>query len=69
MGATALPLVLPFAHRFGRRELRQAALLLSAITILAMGLFAMRVPFDQMHQQRVFVLHLENVRCYLCLMV
>jgi hypothetical protein len=65
MGATALPLVLPFAHRFGPRVLRKAVLLLAGITAVAIALFSMREPFDEMHQQRIFVLHLENVRCYL----
>ncbi len=62
MGAQSLPLALPFAHRFGRRVLVRAALLMTAVTALSMAAFTMMAPFDAMHQKRLFVLHTENVR-------
>ena len=65
LGAQSLPLVLPLAHRFGRRALLRGVLLLSMTTFVLMGVFAMRTPFDEMHQKRLFVLHLENV-CFSC---
>ena len=42
---------------------------MSIVTVVLMGVFAMKVPFDAMHQKRLFVLHLENVsfRCFLVL--
>ncbi|KIJ96005.1 hypothetical protein K443DRAFT_134254 [Laccaria amethystina LaAM-08-1] len=61
LGAQSLPLVLPLAHRFGRRALLRGVLLLSMTTFVLMGIFAMRTPFDEMHQKRLFVLHLENI--------
>ncbi|KAF8159229.1 hypothetical protein B0H34DRAFT_655155 [Crassisporium funariophilum] len=61
LGAQALPLVLPFAHRFGRKALFRGVVLMSIVTVVLMGVFAMREPFDKMHQKRLFVLHLENV--------
>jgi hypothetical protein len=54
--------VLPSAHRFGRRALRRGVILLSIVTALLMAIFARRLPFDAMHQKRLFILHTENVR-------
>ena len=31
------------------------------VTVILIGVFAMKEPFDAMHQKRLFVLHLENV--------
>ncbi|KAF8655951.1 hypothetical protein AX16_002858 [Volvariella volvacea WC 439] len=61
LGSQALPLLVPFAHRFGREALRRSVLLMSVVTVVMMAVFAARVPFDGMHQKRLFVLHLENV--------
>ena len=60
-GAYALPLVIPFIHRFPRRILRRAAIIPTFLTAIAIGVFAMRSPFDAMHPKRIFVLHMENV--------
>ncbi|KAJ7736555.1 hypothetical protein DFH07DRAFT_905762 [Mycena maculata] len=60
LGAQALPLVIPFAHRFGARALRRVVLVLGALTVVNMGIYARREVFDAMHQKRLFVLHLEN---------
>ncbi|KAG5638589.1 hypothetical protein H0H81_011675 [Sphagnurus paluster] len=61
IGAVALPLVIPLAHRFGTRALRRGVFVMGMITAVLIAVFAMRVPFDEMHQKRVFVLHLENI--------
>jgi hypothetical protein len=63
-GAQSLPLFLPFAHRFGHRVLSRAVLLSAFATVLAMAVFCTWHPFDEMHQKRLFVLHLENVRTF-----
>jgi type III secretory pathway component EscT len=61
LGAISLPLLLPFAHRFGRRSLFRGVLIMSIVIVIVIGVFAMKVPFDAMHQKRLFVLHVENV--------
>ena len=61
-GAYILPLVVPFMNRFSRRVLLRAVILVSMVTGVAMAVFAMRSPFDSMHQKRLFVIHMENVR-------
>ncbi|KAF9524402.1 hypothetical protein CPB83DRAFT_861305 [Crepidotus variabilis] len=61
LGAMTLPLALPFSHRFGRKALRNGVLVMTAVTGIAIAVFAMRAPFDSMHQKRVFILRLENV--------
>ncbi|KZT56782.1 hypothetical protein CALCODRAFT_470601 [Calocera cornea HHB12733] len=57
------PFVLPFAHRFGRPALRTITLVLLAVTVGIIAVFA--APgwreFDAMHQNRFFVVHLENI--------
>ncbi|CCM00596.1 uncharacterized protein FIBRA_02632 [Fibroporia radiculosa] len=60
-GAYAIPLLVPFVHRFGRRTIVRAALLFSMTIAVMMAVFSMRSPFDSMHQKRVFVIHMENV--------
>jgi chromate transport protein ChrA len=61
LSALAFPLVLPFSHRFGRRALLRGVINVSIIVGVLMALFALRVPFDKMHQKRLFVIHQENV--------
>ena len=61
-GAYILPLAIPFIHRYSHRMLVRAVILLSMITGVSMAIFAMRSPFDSMHQKRLFVIHMENVR-------
>lgn len=60
-GAYTLPLVIPFAHRFSRRWLFRSVLLLSIASGVSMLVFIRRSPFDEMHQKRLFVIHMENV--------
>ncbi|KAJ7131725.1 hypothetical protein C8R43DRAFT_1024401 [Mycena crocata] len=61
LGAQALPLVIPFAHRFGRKTLRRIVVVLSVFTLLNMASYTQKNVFDDMHQKRLFILHLENV--------
>lgn len=61
LGFLVASFALPFAHRFGRRPLRRAVIMLSVLTVLLMAVFAMREPFDAMHQKRLFVIHSQNV--------
>lgn len=37
---------------------------MSIVTVVMMAVFSMKNPFDDMHQKRLFVLHLENVRVF-----
>lgn len=62
LGALAFPLTLPFTHRFGRRALFRGVVVMGAVTTLSMALYATLEPFDEMHQKRLFFIHLENVR-------
>lgn len=61
VGSLSLPLTIPATHRFGRPALKRGVLFLSIVTVLMMAVFARRVPFDAMHQKRLFVLHTENI--------
>lgn len=61
LGAQALPLVVSFAHRFGHRKLWNAIILSTTATVIAMAVFSVKHPFDEMHQKRLFILHSENV--------
>ncbi|KAF7370093.1 Peptide hydrolase [Mycena sanguinolenta] len=61
LGSQALPLAIPFAHRFGRQSLRKLVVVLSAVTLMNMAFYAGKPVFDEMHQKRLFILHLENV--------
>ncbi|OCH96275.1 hypothetical protein OBBRIDRAFT_809204 [Obba rivulosa] len=59
-GAYAVPLVLPFVHRFGRAVLIRSVVLMTILTAVVMAVFSLRSPFDNMHQKRMYVLHMEN---------
>ena len=57
-----VPLVIPFLARFGRRVVIRALFVTLALSVLSIGIFSMRSPFDAMHPRRLFVIHSENVR-------
>jgi hypothetical protein len=59
--ALSFPLVLPFSHRFGRRALLRGVINVFIVVGLLMAFFSLRVPFDTMHQKRLFVVYQENV--------
>lgn len=62
LGAYTYPSVVAFSHRFSGRTLARSALCLSVLSGAAMLVFAQREAFDEMHQKRLFVIHMENVR-------
>ena len=62
VGAFAYPSLIPFSHRFSRRTLFRSVLCLSLLSGAAMLVFMRREPFDEMHQKRLFIIHMENVR-------
>ena len=62
VGAYTLPGVVAFVHRFNRRTLVRSVLLLSVLSGVMMLVFKQREVFDEMHQKRLFVIHMENVR-------
>ncbi|KAF7968545.1 hypothetical protein HWV62_30167 [Athelia sp. TMB] len=64
VGSFNLPLLLPFTHRFGPRTLRRAILVSLVATAATMTVFAMREPFDEMHQKRLYVLHQEDLQTH-----
>lgn len=57
----AFPLSIPFVHRYSRGMTIRAALFLSVLSVLSIAVFSARDPFDEMHQKRLFVIHMENV--------
>ncbi|KAH0836908.1 hypothetical protein J3R83DRAFT_8723 [Lanmaoa asiatica] len=61
IGALMILVAVPFAHRFGPATLRHALVL----AILALGVviafFYTQAPFDQKHQKRLFVIHMEDL--------
>ena len=62
LGAYAYPSVLAFSHRFNRRTLTRSVLCSSVLSVVAILVFVQREAFDEMHQKRLFVVHMENVR-------
>jgi hypothetical protein len=56
------PLVTPFSRRFSQSVRMNAVTLLNIATVVAVAVFALRSPFDDTHQRRVFLLGSDNVR-------
>lgn len=65
VGSYVLSLVVPFIHRFPRAVLHRSILLMITASVISIAVFSARNPFDTMHQKRLFVIHMENVRCTL----
>ncbi|KAH7891014.1 hypothetical protein F5I97DRAFT_2052216 [Phlebopus sp. FC_14] len=61
LGAFTTSFAVPFAHRFGPQKLRRALLLAVLVLGAVMAFFYREVPFDRMHQKRLFVLHKEDL--------
>jgi len=61
VGAYSLPNVIAFVHRFNRRTLVRSVLFSSVLSGVMMLVFMQREVFDEMHQKRLFVIHMENV--------
>lgn len=51
----------PFAHRFGSSTLRHALVLAILVLGVVMAFFYTQAPFDEKHQKRLFVIHMEDV--------
>jgi hypothetical protein len=64
IGAYTLPNVVAFVHRFNRRTLLRSVLALSVLSGVVALVFKEREVFDEMHQKRLFILHMENVRIF-----
>lgn len=62
--APAFPLAVPLAHRFGRRALLRGIVVMTVVTTISIAYFSAQEPFDEMHQKRLFVVHMENVSPY-----
>lgn len=62
VGSYIVPSIIPFVHRYSRPVLARSILLMVTVTTISMAVFSMRNPFDTMHQKRLFVIHMENVR-------
>ncbi|KAI0046019.1 hypothetical protein FA95DRAFT_1680074 [Auriscalpium vulgare] len=60
-GAYTLPLVVPFAHRYGPSFVLPAVMFLHFTTLVTVGIFSLWSPFDTMHQRRLFVLSSDNI--------
>ncbi len=58
------PHLVPFSWRLPRRLVRQIIVIIGAVSVLIITVFAsgsVRV-FDQLHPRRLFILHSEDVR-------
>ncbi|KAF9224242.1 hypothetical protein BS17DRAFT_795711 [Gyrodon lividus] len=61
LGAFTVSPVIPFAHRFGPHTLRRALVLAVLGLGAVMAFFYGQEPFDEKHQKRLFVLHMEDL--------
>ena len=67
--AYASVLILPFVYRFDESAgpagtsafLSRARVFAGLATVVSVAYFAARSPFDDTHQKRVFMIHMENV--------
>jgi len=62
IGTYSLPGVVAFVHRYNRRTLVRSVLFVSLLSGVVILVFKQREVFDEMHQKRLFVIHMENVR-------
>ena len=60
-GSYAFPLAVPFVHRYSRGMVVRTVLFLTLLSALSVAVFSSREVFDEMHQKRLFVIHMENV--------
>ncbi|KAH9021484.1 hypothetical protein EDB84DRAFT_1512163 [Lactarius hengduanensis] len=61
MLSITVPLVTPFSHRFSENVRMNAVTVLNIVTVVAVAIFALRSPFDDTHQRRVFLLGSDNI--------
>ncbi|KAL8286292.1 hypothetical protein RQP46_004780 [Phenoliferia psychrophenolica] len=62
IGFLAVPMILPFVHRFGAAQTSRMALVLTFVTAGTMGWFTRpsQAVFDKEHPKRLLVLHMVN---------
>lgn len=51
----------PLLHRYGVKYFRSVIAVLSALTVVMVGVFACLPAFDALHPRRLFVHHVENI--------
>lgn len=61
LSSIAVPLVTPFSHRFSDGVRMNAVMILNLATLAAVAVFALRSPFDDTHQRRLFLLGSDNI--------
>lgn len=61
LGAVMISFSVPFAHRFGSATLRHALILAIVALGVVMAFFYNQASFDEKHQKRLFVIHMEDV--------
>ncbi|KAG8221188.1 hypothetical protein J3R82DRAFT_2753 [Butyriboletus roseoflavus] len=61
IGAFTILFSVPFAHRFGPATLRHALVLAILALGVVMAFFYNQTPFDEKHQKRLFVIHMEDL--------
>jgi len=59
--AYTLPLVLPFAHRYGTNFIFYTIIGLHVVLYATAAIFMQRSPFDELHQRRLFILSSDNI--------
>ncbi|KAI9572020.1 hypothetical protein HD554DRAFT_2016273 [Boletus coccyginus] len=61
IGAFMVSFGVPFAHRFGSATLRRTLVFAMLALGVIVAFFYNQAPFDEKHQKRLFVIHMEDV--------
>ncbi|KIJ43580.1 hypothetical protein M422DRAFT_229023 [Sphaerobolus stellatus SS14] len=61
LGFYTIPLLIPFAHRFGKKMTQHSVFFFLGLTVFSMAYMANLRPFDSMHPKRMFIMHSENI--------
>jgi hypothetical protein len=61
LGSHTFPLVPAFASRYSKRSALRGLATLSILSVMLVGIYAAREPFDELHQKRLYVIHMHNV--------
>ncbi|KIJ44510.1 hypothetical protein M422DRAFT_252117 [Sphaerobolus stellatus SS14] len=61
IGFYTFPLLIPFAHRFGRKTMKKAVVFFVGLTVLSMAYMASVHPFDEMPPKRMYVIRSEKI--------
>jgi len=60
LGSHTFPLVPAFASRYSKRSALRGLATLSILSVMLVGIYAAREPFDELHQKRLYVIHMHN---------